>query len=495
MGIVARQGIYSAVFLFIGFAIGAFNNLVVVQYFDKAGLKEYYGLLQLIIAWSIVFSQFLNFGSTLITVRYSASLKDAGRENEINFYTWIFPIVGITGLGIFLLFFGEWFIGFFTTEVVMDTVFLLLIIFVHTFFMTYTRSLTGVAVIKFKNVSSTFYNEVIIRLLLLLSVVIFYMGWINLTGLFILFALSHALQFIGFFFSLGGFSLFEFKKPETSEIKEKTVYGLYSIFDSSATILINKLDVLMIGAIIGTGDIIYYNFALFMATVMMLPRRSLMMVSSSLVFDHFHNNEMNKIQVLYQKNSLVQLLAGGIIFILIWINIDEILALVRPSFEVVKYPFLFLGLSYLFDLFTSINGLIIQASPYFRFNFYFNGLMVVLAFVTNLLFIPWLAIEGAAIATAIVFFVLNIIRGIFVYSKFKLHPVHPNILLAIICLLIPFGVGYLLPDVFASPLLEIVYKGSVISILFLMLVIVTKVSDDLSNMYFLVMGKLGLKKR
>ena len=69
------------------------------------------------------------------------------------------------------------------------------------------------------------------------------------------------------------------------------------------------------------------------------------------------------------KSALNQFLFGGIIFLIIWLNIDHGLSILPEKFngEGVKLVILFIGLSKLFNVATGVNGQIIINSKYYRF--------------------------------------------------------------------------------------------------------------------------------
>ena len=117
-----------------------------------------------------------------------------------------------------------------------------------------------------------------------------------------------------------------------------------------------------------------------------------------------------EIKNIYEKSSLNQLLLGGFIFLIIWLNIDEGLALLPEKFQGGKYVVLYIGLSKLFSVATGVNGQIIVNSKYYRFDLYSNFILLIITIFTNYIFIPEssplseysiVGINGAAFATAL----------------------------------------------------------------------------------------------
>jgi O-antigen/teichoic acid export membrane protein len=507
MGIVAKQGIYSALNLVIGFAIGAFHTLWVVRVLWGEGEpKEMYGLLQLILTWGTIFSQGLNFGAISIAVRFTPKFRSEGRLPELNFISWVFPTVGMAILGLFLLFFGEWFLDKVTKDLSMEVGYLVLLLFVNAASMTYFRSLNGIAIAQFRNSLGAFFNEVYIRIVYLIGAGLFYYQIIDFHGLFLYYTLGQLSQFLVMFIVMKGFATLQMKVPANKkEFWELTRYGIYLVLDSGINILVNKIDAVMIGAILGSAEVVFYLIASYMVTVINLPARSLVNISAGLVSEKTHENDWPGIQKLYQNNSLHQFLLGGFIFLLILVNFKTFLQIYPKDFSSAFYVFLFLGIGRLFDLVTSINGVILAATPYYRYNLLFNSILVILAILTNFILIPIVGAVGAAIATAFCMLVYNLMKGIFLFRKYRLSPFHANSAKVLVCLIIPGLLGIFLPDVIQITadmslksmamfgLLNIAMKSFVLLLVFAVLVYRLRVSEEINKLVVRLFSKIGIR--
>ena len=72
MGVIQRQGIKSSVVIYFGLIIGYLNSTILFPTFLG---KEYYGLLQTILAATLILVQFVKLGSNnIIIIRSSAFL-------------------------------------------------------------------------------------------------------------------------------------------------------------------------------------------------------------------------------------------------------------------------------------------------------------------------------------------------------------------------------------------------------------------------------------
>ena len=105
--------------------------------------------------------------------------------------------------------------------------------------------------------------------------------------------------------------------------------------------------------------------------------------------------------MLYQRTSINLLIVGLLLFIGIIASVGDIFSIMPNSEEMLAgvSVVLFIGLSKVVDMGTSINDQIIDYSKFYRFRLYALILLAVFNVVCNLLFIPKFQIAGAALAT------------------------------------------------------------------------------------------------
>jgi O-antigen/teichoic acid export membrane protein len=226
-----------------------------------------------------------------------------------------------------------------------------------------------------------------------------------------------------------------------------------------------------------------YSIAFFIGTMIEIPRRAISQISTPLISQSFKNNDLLTIQKLYSKTSLNQLIAGLLLFILIWANVDFLLSVIpnAEKFKAGKYVILFIGLGRLTDMATGVNSEIINNSAYYKFNLVLVLFSTLLLVGVNYLLIPLYGINGAAISTLISFVVFNIIKSIFIYIKYKMQPFTYKSFLIILFAGIALVIAMICPEIemgVISPFLNIALRSLLISLLFLGPVIYFKVSED-----------------
>lgn len=484
MGIIARQGSLNAIYIVGGTVIGAISNILIFPLFFKDDLR-FLGFLQLFIATAALFAPFLTLGSIGVAVRYYPKLKSENREQQLNFYCWIFPIIGITLFGIFLIFFGKLFIdSFIETNLVSDFTFLLNL-FLLTVAMTYGRSLSAIAIAKTRTDFIIFLNEILIRLLLLSGLYFVYMKWMDFDDYFIYHVVVYTIALLILFWKYRSELFQKFDIPDKKELKEITFFGFNTLFDNVASLVVNKADVFMIALFLTLDKVAVYNLAFFMTLVINIPNRAIMIIAAPVIAKSVHDGDYKNVKDIYQKSSLSMVLLGGIIFILIWFNFDQLIiaAHLPIAYSEAKFVFLFLAISKLVDLIGSVNGSILLATPYFRYNLYFNLILLFITILLNIIFIPNMGIIGAAIATAISLVLFNLMKGIFLHSKLKMQPFHPNTLKGILILGVAFAVGYFFPRL-ENAWLDIMIRSLAISLVFFPALIALRVSEDINEMFY-----------
>jgi O-antigen/teichoic acid export membrane protein len=489
MGIIARQGSKNAIYIMAGIGVGAISNIFIYPTFFRNDL-DYLGFLQLFITTAALFAPFLTLGSIGVAVRYYPKLIKEGKENLLNYFSWFYPIIGLILFSIFLYFFGDFVIEKFLKENFVERNLFLIGLFLLTLLMTYFRSLSSISIAKTKTGITIILNEVYIRLALLCGLFLVFLEIISLKEYFIFHLLAYGSQLILLIIIYRKDYFVKIIQPTWKEAKEITVYGLNTLFDNVASLVVNKADIFMIAFYLSLEKVAIYNLAFFMSTVITIPNRAIMIIAAPMIARSVHDNDYKNVQDIYQKSSLTQFLAGGLIFTLIVCNFNQILVIGNLPFEYkeAELVLLFLGISKLIDLIGSVNGSILLATPLFRFNLYFNLILLIITILLNIIFIPLYGIIGAAVATTISLALFNIMKGVFLYLKYQLQPFHKNTFIGFLILTITFCAGFFLPQ-FDNVYLDLILRSIIICLVFIPTVIYLKVSEDINTMFYKIVRR------
>ena len=126
------------------------------------------------------------------------------------------------------------------------------------------------------------------------------------------------------------------------------------------------------------------------------------------------------------------------------------------------------------------NNAILFNSKYYVIVLILGMILAVTAVGLNLWLIPKYGINGAAFATVISIFGYNATKLLFVYLKLKMWPFSADTVKAIILILVLSGAFYFWEFHF-HPLLNIGMKSMLIGVLYVMIIYVLNISQDITE--------------
>ncbi len=177
-------------------------------------------------------------------------------------------------------------------------------------------------------------------------------------------------------------------------------YGFFTLLSSSSFVLIQNLDIIMLTGI--TKDLtlvgIYTTF-FSIAVVINLPSKALSRTSLQIISQSWATNDLAKINKIYYKTSVVQMLIGCLLFTGIIVDRNFVVMLYTSSNYASYFNvFIIVGCAFLIDMTGGINGYIINVSKYYRLTTFIIGGAVICCAISNWLLIPKYGIMGAALA-------------------------------------------------------------------------------------------------
>lgn len=129
-----------------------------------------------------------------------------------------------------------------------------------------------------------------------------------------------------------------------------------------------------------------------------------------------------KLEKIYKENTKQQIYIGLFLLIYLIVFSKEVLALMGKEYIDGYIVLILIGIGQMINIGTGMCGNIIGSSKHYKYEAYFNIFLLVVTVGTNMLFIPLYGIVGAAFATALTLILINIMKVIFVYRKFNMHP-------------------------------------------------------------------------
>ena len=485
MGIVRNQSIKNSISFYIGMAIGAINTVIIYpNVFNDH--PEHFGLIQILIAYAILISTFTTFGIPKTFVRFFPVIKEKG---QLYFLSLIIPLLGfMLSLLVYFLFKQQIFELLNASPLLKDNFFYIILL---VFFIGFYDVLTAVSRSFLSAAAPIFINEVFLKVYSMLVLLLHWFGYVDfstflkiyLFGYFLKFAILFLIQWKNDRFSLA-FSLNDLK------LKEISSFGLFVFVGGASVMLVTRLDMMMIGSMLDLEQVAFYTVAFFIGNAIKVPGKSIAAISSPLVAKALEKQDYKETQTLYTKSSINQLIIAGVLFLCIWLNIDDIFSLLPAKFQGGKWVVFYISIAQLFNMITGINGTIIVNSKYYRYDLYTNVILVLTTVITNYFLILKYGIDGAAMATAISISLFNLIRLILIKVKMNMHPFSLQTIKTILLLFVMFFALDFLPNS-SYAFVDIIWKSIVVFILFISAIMYFKLSEDINEVIIEVRKKIS----
>jgi O-antigen/teichoic acid export membrane protein len=485
MGIVIRQSSKSVLLTYVGILIGVINTLWLLPF----ATTEEVGLYRAIISAAVLFSTFAALGSANIPTRFFFYFKDIkNRHNGILFFI---IILGFIGFLIFTLLFFQFrflFISFFIKNAPLILNYYFPLIFL-TFFLLFINIFESYNIIQQNPILPIFTREVLTRVFLSACLLLFLFHKLSYHNFILILIGTYGIILIVLIFYTKSQN-YLFVKPDlrvfkSPLLKEIFVFsGLISIGNVSG-IIITNIDSLMLSAIKDLRNLGIYSIAFFIATFIAVPKKALSQVLIPMVSEANKNNDRIKLSELYKKSSITQLIIGGFLFLLIWLNIENVFKLI-PNGSVYsqgKWVVFIIGLGYMFDMTTGINQEIVGTSKYYKIDLLFYPILGIIAIGMNMILIPIYGMNGAALATAFSLLLINTIRFFFLLFLFKIQPFSFNTIKVFLIFIIVIIVNFFIPELRNHFLFDILIRSIIIATIFIFLVLFLKTSEDISNTF------------
>lgn len=491
MGVVIRQSIKSSIVSYSGFLLGAINTLLL---FPSITQPNEFGLTRVILSIAFILAQFSEFGTGNMQSRYLAYIVERHGSSR-SMYVWYFRrvvFVFLFFIGLCYLFRNEIIDQFKDRSDLVESFFFL--VFPMAGSLLIFNVLDAYARTQLRIVIPTILREVYIRLFILISLGLLYLGVVDFDGFMGLFVLAYISAFciLGLYvlFLDKGVSIPKKDYVEYQVFKEMLFYGFITIFGTTVWRLVNELDALMIGMLADLNGVAVYATAFYFVTLIQLPQRYLHQITIPILANALNKDDRGEIHNLYKKVSLNEFLIGLLLFLLLWFNLDLVYHYMPPIYSTGASVVFTIGMLRLFDMSTGLNADIIIYSRHFRYTMFTGAFLLIISIATNYWLIPKLGLLGAAIATALSIFTFNVINLGLTYWKYRMHPFSRGMLIAILVATSIFALLWFLPMP-ENVWLQSIIRSAIIVAVYPLAVIGLKLSPDIDNLVKQALLKLN----
>lgn len=491
MGVIRRQSIQTSIFTYFGMALGYVN---VVLLFPKFFEPEQFGLTRVLIAVVTIASRFAVVGSPNSIIRFLPKLQD-DRFSALGLLrqTLMVVFIGLALVAAGLLIGKPWILDHYreTSDIFVHFYYLLfpLLVFEVAF-----QVLTAYLRAMYRTVIGIFYREVFLRACTSVLIALYYLEIVDFNLFMLLFTAQYGIISAGLALSLRKnmtVNLLELQAVKLAPPLRNDMlkYGVFTFLSGIGSVLAVNIDIVMIGSMAGLGEIAFYSVAVYVVALIRVPYTALSNVATPVVADAWKKEDTAKIQDIYSRTSINQLVIGTLLFVGIWANELNIFRILPPEYESGKWVLFIVGVARLLELAFGIGNNIITLSKWYMMDVYANALFLVLAVLTNYMLIPKYGIVGAAIATAICLTVLNLIRFVFLRAKFGFNPFSWKSLVVVLLGWGSYIISTFIP-VQENLVVDICIRSAVIVVSFVPLALILNLSEDINQFGYSILKQL-----
>jgi len=476
MGIVVKQSFKNTVILFLGFAIGGLNTLYLYIYFLH---EDYYGLVIFLLSAANILMPLMVLGMQHTIIKFFSSYKTKLERDKFLTSSLLLPLLIIIPLAI---------IGSVAYESISDWLSkenpiikpYTSYIFTIAIFMGFFEVFYAFSKVQLKSVFGNFIKEIFHRICITFLLIAVFLKWISQDQFIYAVVIVYGLRM--HIMMIYAFKLYRpqiiLKLPDN--IKEILSYSFYIILAGSAAGILLEIDKTMIPQLEKIAEVAYYSVGIYIAQVVAIPSRAMQQIINPLTAKELNDNNLEEVGNLYQKSSITLLIAGGLLFLLINLNVKDLYILInKPEYSVGVWIVLMISVAEIYKLALGTNGAILTNSKYYKMFFYFSIAMAISVIALNKWLIQLFGINGAALATLIVVFVFSTFKIMYVKRKLHMQPFTKKTYQVVVLILVLF-VSFYFVDIKIHPILNMGIKSFLISLLYILVIFKMNVSEEVN---------------
>jgi len=493
VGVIRRQSIKSTIVVYCGMMLGYVNLLLLSPIILK---PEEIGLVRVLYDGGYMFAVMAQLGIWSVATKFYSYFRDKkNKDNGFLFYLITIPIIGFTILCTLLVIFKDQFAGLFIQKsplIVEYYYYFIPLIFItmyYQIFETYSS-------LQLRIVVPNLLREVLNKFLYFIIILLLLYSVINIKTFINLYVLSFGVALVVLVFYLRSLNVLHFK-PDFHFLKsglknQMITYWIFVFFGSLGAFALARMDVIMLSSLSGLYFAGVYSISYLLGNVIEVPRKAIAQISVPIIADAWKNNDLDKIDEIYKKTSINQTIITGLIFLLVWINVEALLSLI-PNKELYlpgKYVALIIALARFVDAVTGVNTEILMNShKHYKFNLVLLFAIGMLTIGLNLILIPLLNMYGACLSVLISIVLYNLFKYIFIYTKWRIQPFTFNSLKVVLLISAMIIISYFIPKP-GHPILQILVVSVPAIIIYGLSCYYLKFSADVNDLADLAIDKL-----
>ncbi|MBO0951893.1 lipopolysaccharide biosynthesis protein [Fibrella forsythiae] len=423
MGSIQRQTILGTGFSYAGILVGFLTTGLLLPTVLE---PDQNGLIQLLMSYAIILTQFANLGINGAGGRYFPYFRNYERgHGGFLLLSLSLSIIGFSLATAAVLVFKDQIQADNQAKSALFSEYYLLLLPL-TFATLFFNLFDNYARLLYDSVTGTFLKDFLQRFIFLGVVLAYWQGLISFPMMLAGWLSSYLISLLLMMASLirdGHFMLAPRHLNFPPDLRRSLFrYAGLTLMTGLSTQVIQHVDKLMINEMKGLSSTGVYGISAAFGSVIAAPATMLYKVSGVVIADAWKTNNMATIRSVYQKSCLSQLVIGCLAFVGIAANLPNIFQFLKPAYEAGYFVILWLGFGKLVDMATGVNGQILGTSRRYAWDSAFNIGMVIITIAITPSLIRAYGIEGAAIGAVIATVLFNAARTGFVWYVFGFQP-------------------------------------------------------------------------
>jgi len=487
--------------VYFGFALGFFNTYL----FTRQGgfTQEQYGLTSTFIAFASIMFSIASFGAQGFISKFYPYYKAHLPTEKNDQLSWalLLPCIGFAFVAL---------IAVASKDVLVDSIFsnspelpeyfywILPFGFGYTMFVI----LEAYAWMTRRSVLSNLLKEVLFRFFTTCLVLLTTYGIIgSFDGFIRLYAFIYpvlALVLLLVFLKNRDF-VFQFSISRVTKRFYSKIMALASFVWTGGLVfnLAGVFDTIVIAAVLpnGMAAVAPFTLAQYISSLIQAPQRAIISASVSPLSHAWKDKDYRKINMIYNRSSINQLVFATGMFCLIWLNFEDGIVSfnLQEGYRAAMWPFLFLGLTRIIDMGTGVNAQIIGTSTFWRFDFISGMVLLACTLPLNYFLAREMGIVGPAISNLISFTLYNLIRYLFLYRRFNMQPFTIKTVYTLLLAAASYLLTYSIFNEFRG-IEWILLRSVVFCSLFISGTVALRLSPDVQPVFTSLLKRLGLQR-
>lgn len=494
MGFIQKDAFRTMIINYLGLLLGYLNKGIL---FVLILSTEQIGLINLILSVGLLFAQLSNLGAINAIAKFLPFFRENDEQKQHFLYlNLLFIFGGILIFSAIVVLLQGQIINFYTEKsaLFVDYYFWIIPIGIaNVFFLVFEAYLRSL----FKNILSTFLYEFALRLCITILLLLLAYDVINFNVFFVLHSLIYFIPSVVLLFYLFYLNEIKFNRSTLKISKKfKKIIFTFSLFSYSNTIgvlVVMTMDAMMIAHYLGLKETGVYTTIIYLTSALSIPFKSLTRVAMPLIPQYWKEKKLVEMKELYTKISSISLIFAFYMFLLVWLNRNELFSYLPNEFLIGIWVFCFLMIGKIIDMYFGLNGWIFVTSKKYKYDIVFTLILLLLVFILNIYLIPTYGIIGAAISTSFALIIYNLGRLLFVYFAYKMHPFNLKQVWIILIFTTTFLILEFINIYKLNQLSQILINSIFCTILFFGPIFLLKLEPELNN--YLKNGTNFIKKK